>query len=367
MIEVKKSMEVEDGVQTDVSPEIAPVIPPLKLQPDAEPNPTDHYQLTELLRYHDRVFIVHVYAALCQRRPTDAELARTLDDLRSGRCSKTEIIAELLAAQPAGQVQVVGLPSPALRRVSRWPIVGYVLRLARGLARLPVLLQHQQQFEAYALAQQQRIADYVNEVLAPVVMRHDEELPVAAQLSATIADAVESVLMLSDSLIELASQQVEMQTQVERLQVQVQHSQTQVQHSQAQVQHLQTQVQHLQTQMQLGAAQQQQTDAQLHADLLALTEALTVQQERHDELRQEHAAASNAQQEFLVQEQRVIVETQKVVLGEFAAQLRELEAEQGRTRAELAAEVQRLQLMLDALRAPVPAVEQPVAPDREQE
>jgi hypothetical protein len=338
MIELNKPADVADGVQADVAPEISPVIPPLKLQPDAERSRADHFHIDELLRYHDRVFITHVYDALCKRAPTDAELTRTLDDLRAGRRNKTEIITDLLAARPDGQVQVAGLPSPALRRVSRWPVVGYVLRLARGLARLPVLLQHQQQFEAYALAQQQRIADYVNGVLAPVVKRHDEELPAAAQLSATIADAVESVLMLSDSLIELSSRQVE----------------------------LQTQLQHLQTQVQTSAAQQQQTDAQLHADLSALTEALTVQQERHDELRQEHATASNAQQEFLVQEQRVIVETQKVVLGEFAAQLRELEAEQGRTRAELAAEVRRLRLMVEALCAPAPAVGQPVAPDREQ-
>ncbi|MFL6211192.1 MAG: hypothetical protein ACJ74W_20250 [Pyrinomonadaceae bacterium] len=347
MIELNKPADVADGTQANVSPETAPIIPPLKLQPDTERSRADHFHINELLRYHDRVFVTHVYDVLCKRAPTDAELTRTLDDLRAGRRNKTEIIADLLTTQTDSPVQVAGLPSPALRRVSRWPFVGYVLRLARGLARLPVLLQHQQQFEAYALAQQQRIADYVNEVLAPVVKRHDEELPALAQLSTTIADAVESVLMLSDSLIELSSRQVEVQTQLE---------------------HLQTHFQHLQTQMQTGAVQQQQTDAQLHVDLSALTEALTVQQQRHDELRQEHAANSNAQQEFLVQEQRVIVETQKVVLGEFAAQLRELEAEQERTRAELAAEVHRLRLMVEALRAPapVPAAEQPVAPDRKQ-
>jgi hypothetical protein len=354
MIELNKPTDVAGGARADVSPEISPVIPPFKLQPDVERSRADHFHIDELLRYHDRVFVTHVYDVLCKRRPTNAEFTHTLDDLRAGKRNKTEIIADLLAAQPDGQAQVAGLPSPALRRASSWPVVGYLLRLVRGLARLPVLLQHQQQFEAYALAQQQRIADYVNEVLAPIVKRHDEELPAAAQLSATIADAVESVLMLSDSLIELASRQVELQTQTE--------------HLQTELERLQTELQYVQAQQQRGAAQQQQTDGQLHADLLALTEAVTVQQERHDELRYEHATASNAQQEFLVQEQRVIVETQRVVLGEFAAQLRELEAEQGRTRAELAAEVQRLRLMVEALRehAPVAAVEQPVAPDREQ-
>ena len=364
MIEVNNQAAVADSAQDSAAAAESQLIPPLKLQPDAERGDADHYQLAELLRYHDRAFVAHAYAALCKRAPTDAELARTLDDLRSGRSSKTEIIADLLAAQTDGrsQVQVAGLPSPTLRRMSRWPLVGYVLRLLRALARLPVLLQHQQQFEAYALAQQQQIADYLNEVLVPVLKRHDEDSPVIAQLSATVADAVESVLMLSDSLIELSSRQAELQTQAQALQTHIQHTQTQLEH-------MQTHIEHVQTQQQQAARQQRQTDAQLHADLLALTEALTTEQRRLDELRQQHDATADAQQEFLVQEQRVIVETQKVVLDELQAQLRELAAEQERKRAEMATEIHRLRRLVDELRAhaAIAANEQAVvAPEREQ-
>lgn len=338
MIEVNKPAEVVEGARDGAAAVESQVIPPLKLQPDAERGDADHYDLADLLRYHDRAFVAHAYAALCKRAPTDAELARTLDDLRAGRRVKTEIIADLLSAQTDGRprVRVAGLPSPALRRVSRWPLVGYVLRLLRALARLPVLLQHQQQFEAYALAQQQQIADYVNDVLAPVVRRHDAELPAAAQLSATVADAVESVLMLSDSLVELSGRQATLETQAQALQTHVQHTQTQIEH-----------LQQAATRQQEAARQQQQTDAQLHADLLALTEALTTEQQRREELRQKLDATADAQQEFLVQEQRVIVETQKVALADLQAQLRELAAEQERKRAELAAEVARLRRLLD--------------------
>ncbi|HEX8181332.1 MAG TPA: hypothetical protein VF525_17450 [Pyrinomonadaceae bacterium] len=344
MIEVNKPVEVADGAERGAAAELSRAIPPLKLQPEPERSDATYYHLAELLRYHDRAFVLQAYMALCKRPPPEAELARTLDDLRSGRLSKIDIIAELSAAQPDGRrVQVAGLPSPALRRLSGWPVVGYVLRWLRGLARLPVLVQHQQQFEAYALAQQQQIADYLNEVLLPVVARHEANAPAIAQLSATVADAVESVLMLSDSLIELSSQQAELQTQATDLQ---------------------TQVQHLVTQQQM----QQQTDAQLHADLLALTGALTEQQQRHDELRRAHDATAGAQQEFLVQEQRVIVETQKVALGELQAQLRELAAEQEARRAELATEVRRLRALVAGLRAGAnePANEQAAAPEREQ-
>jgi hypothetical protein len=52
-----------------------------------------------------------------------------------------------------------------------------------------------------------------------------------------------------------------------------------------------------------------------------------------------------------VQEQRVIVETQKVVLEELREELRALSQRQEDARAELSAEVQRLQTLLDATTA----------------
>jgi hypothetical protein len=280
------------------------------------------YQLDELLGFHDRAFIEQVYLALARRAPDEAEATRTLDELRSGRQSKIEIIERLLTAQPPDRapVRVIGLPSPMMRRVGRWPLVGYLLRLLRGFARLPVLMQHQQQFEVYALAQQQRIADYLNDVLAPAIKQDDGAADAA--LAAIVADAVESVMMLSDSLIELSARQADMQTQF----------------AQAQAQH-------------------ERAEAQLHADLSSLTDALTAQQQQLDEVRRAQAASAAAQQEFLVQEQRVIVETQKVALGALEASLCELRAQQAAQRAELAAQVAALR----ALSAREPADNEPGA------
>ncbi len=331
MVIVNKSMaEAEAGAQSDVA---AFNIPPFELQADVGHEAADRYQLDELLRYHDRAFVAHTYAALCRRAPTAAEFARTLDDLRAGRRSKSEIIESLCAGQTA--VQIVGLPSPMLRRMSRWPLVGYVLRLLRGLARLPVLVQHQQQFESYALAQQQRIADYLNETLAPAIAQQTAPAPaVDATPASTIADAAESVLMLSDSLIELSARHAATQTQLEEFQ-----------------------------------AQQRDVQTRLHADLSALTAALTAEQQAAAAARNAQADATAAQREFLVQEQRVIVETQRATLAELQAQLRELAAQQTQQRAELTAQMRQLQALVAAAtgaHAPTQAGEQATAAERGQ-
>src|SRR6185503_20209155 len=75
-----------------------PRIPPLDLQPVGGPDEARGCQLDELLRYHDRKFVAHVYVALRNRAPTPAELAEAVDELRSGRRTKTEIIENLSTA-----------------------------------------------------------------------------------------------------------------------------------------------------------------------------------------------------------------------------------------------------------------------------
>ena len=204
MIETDKAIEPEvsapEDVLVDAAPQVAHTLTPLVLQSDEAASDATQYHVGELLRYHDRAFITHAYAALCKRPPTDAELARTLEDLRGGRRSKLEIIADL-AAQTDVRARVEGLPSPVSRRLGRLPLVGRVLRVLHALMRLPMLVEHQQQFEAYATGQQQRIADHINAVLAP-----------------TIADACEGVIMLSDALADLSQRhaQLEAALDVER-------------------------------------------------------------------------------------------------------------------------------------------------------
>jgi hypothetical protein len=294
-------------------------IPPLVLQGDVQAGVKDAYHVEELLRYHDGHFIENAYLALLRRAPSDAERARELDELRGGRASKVEIIERLLASPEASGrgVRVEGLQSPLMRRLSRVPVVGYWLRLAGALVRLPLLMRHQQQFEVYTLAQQQLIADHVNQVSALLAQANataegGDASPALHDLSQH-NELVETVAMFSDALLDLSNGHAELQAQV-----------------------------------QTQAAQVQTQAAQVQAALADLTQAMTEQQGITETLRREQQTLADAQQEFLIQEQRVIVETQKVVLEELREELRALSQRQEDARAELEREVRRLQTLLDA-------------------
>jgi hypothetical protein len=297
-----------------LSPEgVASNIEPLVLQGDFEARGKDQYHVAELLQYHDRHFIENAYVALLGRKPYDAERARALDELRGGRASKIELIERLVAAAEKGasrRVHVEGLPSPVMRRLSRMPFIGYLLRLARALVRLPLLMQHQQQFEVYALAQQQLIADHINEVVALLSAQGNAPASGDAQAHAASLsqhnDLVETLAMFSEALLDVSNSHAELQAQ----------TQTQAE--------------------------------QVQAALTDLTQALTAQQQLAETLRREQQTMAEAQQEFLIQEQHVIVETQKVVLEELREELRALSQRQQDARAELDAEVRRLQTLLDA-------------------
>lgn len=319
---IESAAEMEANTPDESAPADLLEIPLLELQSGMEPRDVECYQLDELLRYHDRKFVTNLFFALCKRAPTTAELAGTLDDLRSGRRTKVGIIERLLNAQSERQppIRVAGLSSPILRRVSRWPVVGYLLRMFSAATRLPMLIKHQQEFEAYALGQQQNIADYLNEVVAPAVKRHESDAPVIGNLSVSVADTVDSVLLLSDALVELSGRLAEFQTE---LRVRLE-------------------------QLQAQESQQAQAQTRLEADVRALADAQTLQHDALAETQRAQTTTAAAQQEFLIQEQRVIVETQKVVLAELQMQLEQLLEQQRHKNSELAAQLHSLQALIGA-------------------
>jgi hypothetical protein len=327
-----------------------PHVEPLVLQPDFRPGERSQYRVAELLAFHDRHFVEGVYRAILGRAPFPAEGARELDELRGGRAGKVEIIERLLTSPEAGRrrVRVEGLPSPAMRRLGRVPVVGYLLRLARALARLPVLMQHHQQFESYALAQQQLIADYLNRTLAQLAHRDapavtGDGAPAQAATAPTQAVAapsppaeiVEALEMFSDALLDLSNSHAELEARTEALREQ---TETQVGQAQAALAELTVAVS---TQQQLSETFRR--EQQLAADALRREQQLAA-----DALQRGQQLAADAQQEFLIQEQRVIVETQQVVLEELREELRALSERQQRARADFDAEVRRLRSLREA-------------------
>ena len=284
---------------------------PLRLQAELEPRGDGRYRAEELFAFHDRAFVENAFRAALGRAPDAAELEATLSDLRAARRGKREIVEDLVFSEEGrrggARARVRGVADPRLRRrVRALPVVGYLWQLLAGLARLPRLMRHQREFEAYALAQQQLIADRLNEQERHGAASVAEQLRLALErldgdVLGSIADAREAVFMLSDALASLsarhaadAARYAEDAARRERIEA----------HTAARLDTHQRGIEELQR-----ALNSQQG-------------ALEVQTRGVDEQRRR----LDAQEEFLIQEQRAIVEAQKAALAEVEERLREAEA-----------------------------------------
>lgn len=197
----------DDKVNGSVAPQPAingdgqtsPEFPTLKLQPDFQPRSDNRYHINDLLRYHDRAFVQSAYRAILKRSPDAAEMEGTLRSLQSGRLNKIDLLAALRFSVEGKtkQVQIDGLSFPALiRRAGRLPVVGYFIRLAIALLRLPRFVADQRQFAGYVLAQNQQIADFVNSAtIHETEFRHQvsESNETLSKLVETLRDTVDAL------------------------------------------------------------------------------------------------------------------------------------------------------------------------------
>lgn len=137
----------------------------LSLQPEFEARADDHYHVNDLLRFHDLEFVRNAYRAILKREPDDDGYVEYLENLRSGRFNKIDILASLRFS-PEGKskaVELEGLTFPAfVRRLYRVPVLGYVVEWTISILRLPRLLRSQRQFESHAIAQQERLVHHIN-------------------------------------------------------------------------------------------------------------------------------------------------------------------------------------------------------------
>ena len=161
----------DDLGYTNLSPATASppssTFPELKLQPDFQPRSNNRYHISDLLRYHDRAFVDNSYRAVLKRPPDATELARDLKRIRSGEFNKIDLLAILRYSNEgkAKGVELDGLKVPAVvRQLGHLPVVGYFIRLAIALARLPRQVRDQREFAGYVLSQNQHIADFINAV-----------------------------------------------------------------------------------------------------------------------------------------------------------------------------------------------------------
>lgn len=228
-------------------------------------------------------------------------MASYLEALRSNRIGKVEITERLLLS-PEGsraKVEVAGRSSSLTKRLTHLPVLGYLLRLVKGLLRLPVMMQHQQQFELYALAQQQLIADYINGAVEQITEQRRETYRVLTEYqresNRLIAELSETYGMLAETLAETS------------------------------------------------------TSSQVLAELPVEVASLRRQIKELSAAQQSFAEVNQA---LLVHEQSVIVETQKAALGRLQSHLDELLQKQRQLSADLKSQEQLTLLLLDKVRDP---------------
>jgi putative N-acetylmannosamine-6-phosphate epimerase len=283
---------------------------PSRSRDEIEPRAGGRYRVEELFAFHDRAFVENAFRAALGRAPEAAEMEATLSDLRAARRDKRQIVEDLVfsAEGAARGARVEGVSDSRLkRRVRGLPIVGYLWQLLSGLARLPRLMRHQREFEAYAHAQHQLIADRLNEQERRGQEFIAEQFRTGLQrfdadLVASIDDAREAVFMLSDALATLSTLHAQSVERREQIEAQL-------------AARLDTHQQGIEELQHALNAQQRALEVQTRALDEPQRQRLDDQQRRLD-----------AQEEFLIQEQRAIVEAQKAALAEIEERLREAEA-----------------------------------------
>lgn len=181
-----------------VSPNLSrsmPKAPKPPRQAVFERTPDDHYSLVDLLKFHDADFLSAAYQAILKREPDHFGYDHYLGQLRAGHIDKVDLLA-ILRNSTEGQlqnVQIKGLALPTfIRRLWLLPVIGYPIRLATDLLRLPVLMHRLRQQEAYLLAQEQRLAEHADEMATHIDSVNDAFAGYLSSVSAAITDLLSS-------------------------------------------------------------------------------------------------------------------------------------------------------------------------------
>lgn len=186
---------------------------PIQLQPRFQPRSDARYHVNDLLKFHDSSFIQNAYRAILKRGPDAVGYKTFLESLRSAQLNKVDILARLRysAEGRAKQVEIEGLWLPAMiRKAYRVPFFGYVLNLLIALARLPLQIRSQQQFEAHMLAQLEIIVQHLNHVDRTLLAHADEVSQVfqtQAESSKTLKIELQQQFEQSRAQVDQAQQQ----------------------------------------------------------------------------------------------------------------------------------------------------------------
>jgi len=139
--------------------------PPLSLLPEFQASADGKYHIKDLLKYHDCDFVQHAYQAILKREPDERGYRHNIEMLRSAHLNKIDVLASLCFSAEGQKhgVKIEGLRTPLLiQRLGRIPLLGYFVRLAVALARLPGSIRSQDQSNAHLHA----VNGYLNQTSA---------------------------------------------------------------------------------------------------------------------------------------------------------------------------------------------------------
>jgi SAM-dependent methyltransferase len=161
------TMELYDRLLAADDAPVQPLadVPQISLQPELVLRPDDHYHVNDLLKFHDHAFVWNAYKIILKREPDEQGLSQFLQNLRSGRFNKIDVLARLrFSVEGEGKnVRIDGLKGPALlRKFYRVPVLGYALELLVAIIRLPEMLRNQRRFEGHVSAQHDQLAEQIN-------------------------------------------------------------------------------------------------------------------------------------------------------------------------------------------------------------
>lgn len=124
------------------------------------------YVLADFLNAHDEAFIRCAYRGILGREPDAHGNQHYLQQLRTGRMTKTDVLGRLRYS-PEGRdraVKIRGLPvSFAVALAGRVPVIGYGLRWLAALLRLPILIYNLARFENDAIGRLEQMNHLFNQ------------------------------------------------------------------------------------------------------------------------------------------------------------------------------------------------------------
>lgn len=108
------------------------------------------YEVDDFNQYHDITFITNVYRGLLKREPDKEGMQTYLEQLRSGKQTKTEILTTIRFSEEgkSNNVKILGIKKRYwLTVIFRLPFIGYLAKSISALLTLPQIVKRLNQYE----------------------------------------------------------------------------------------------------------------------------------------------------------------------------------------------------------------------------